>query len=495
MHTPVCLKGGIPSRRNPRYNRDSLVSFEALEVDVKEAWALTSTWLQRIITEEHTTIRPRHQQGAARPGQKAATIVGREQSREGVSMSRGKFVQSLAVRFLTHFILRIRGFLLIPIIAKLLGVTEYGIWTQLNISTLLLVPVLTLKLDLAAAHYLSATQEKDHLSRVIFSMLALTVITCLLFCVLGFIFQERLAVFILGNASGSTYLMPFLLLVPVVALRQFTMNYYWVFSRIARYSVLEVLENIGLVVTVVLTIVLFAAALTLVLWSLVAFEAIIAAYLLLSISGELGITLPRLSILKPYLKYSMPLIPSGILMWTIYFSDRYVITHFLGLDSVAIYSIAYALGSITAFALAPVSFVLLPHISHLWNQGKTSQVRAYLERSMLCFLVIAIPSAVGIVSLTAQLFSVFAGETLIIPSLLVPLVSTGAVLHGIYQILMYVLHLSEKTTLIFLWVLLAAGTNLILNIVFAPRFWYGCCDCDYTCFISNTRCGDDYAFT
>lgn len=388
-------------------------------------------------------------------------------------MSKGRFIQNIAFRFLTHFILRIRGLLLIPIIARLLGVYEYGIWTQLNITILLLIPILTLKLDVSAARYLTSNSTHRHLSQVILSILTLTAIVCLAFTVIGFIFREQLAIFILGSSSHVVHLTPFLLLVPVVTLRQLAMSYYWIFSRIVRYSILELLESLGLVVTVATVAILFATNLTTILWVLIAFEAIIGGYLFLSIMRELDLRTPRLSLLTPYLKYSIPLIPSGILMWVIYFGDRYVITHFLGLESVATYAVAYALGSITAFALAPVAFVLFPHISDLWNKGETDHVRAYLQRSVQYFLMMAIPAAVGIVSLTPRLLHLLAGTAIVAPTFLVPLISAGAVLHGIYQLFMYVLHLSERTRLIFFWVLLAAAANLILNVVFVPIFGMG----------------------
>jgi O-antigen/teichoic acid export membrane protein len=84
--------------------------------------------------------------------------------------------------------------------------------------------------------------------------------------------------------------------------------------------------------------------------------------------------------------------------------------------------------------------------------------------------MIAIPAAVGIVSLAPQLLHLLAGTAITAPPLLVPLVSAGAVLHGIYQLFVYVLHLSERTRVIFFWVLLAAAANLALNVIFVPAF-------------------------
>ena len=46
-----------------------------------------------------------------------------------IDLSPTKFTSDVALFFITELILKVRGFIFLPIIAKTLGSTEYGIWT------------------------------------------------------------------------------------------------------------------------------------------------------------------------------------------------------------------------------------------------------------------------------------------------------------------------------------------------------------------------------
>ena len=100
-------------------------------------------------------------------------------------------------------------------------------------------------------------------------------------------------------------------------------------------------------------------------------------------------------------------------------SDRYLITGFLGLSQTGIYSASInGIGELhDNFFHFPISFVIFPIVTRLWEKGDISGVKRYLEYSTKIFLFLGIPGSAGVyvlskpllVILTTSAFSVGGG--------------------------------------------------------------------------------------
>jgi len=150
---------------------------------------------------------------------------------------------------------------------------------------------------------------------------------------------------------------------------------------------------------------------------------------------------------------------------------RYVIGIFLGVTSVGIYSAGYSVGSIISFFIAPLTFVLLPTLSRLYDEDRIAEVKAHLTYSLKYFLMLAIPSTFGL-SLLAKplLHSLTTLEFVPTGSLVAPVVAVSYLLFGVYAVFSQVFILVKKTKIIGILWGGAALLNLTLNIIFVPRF-------------------------
>ena len=70
---------------------------------------------------------------------------------------------------------------------------------------------------------------------------------------------------------------------------------------------------------------------------------------------------------KKVLKFSLPLVPFIIFMMVHNFIDRFFITHFLGLSSLATYNAGFALGVVVTFIYSTIGFLLYPELSKCWS--------------------------------------------------------------------------------------------------------------------------------
>ncbi len=195
----------------------------------------------------------------------------------------------------------------------------------------------------------------------------------------------------------------------------------------------------------------------------------IELFLFILVLKDVGITLPDLNYIKPFLLFSLPLIPNVSLQWVINFSDRYLIAHFLDLENVGIYSGSYTIGHVITFFVSPLAFVLYPTISKLWEEKNIKELKFWVIKTLKIFLFLAIPSIFGIYYFSPLIIHKLATTKFLEHQYLIVLIAGGYLFVGIYQIYLYLIHLKEKTIWILYLFLFIAFLNILLNIILIPK--------------------------
>jgi O-antigen/teichoic acid export membrane protein len=203
--------------------------------------------------------------------------------------------------------------------------------------------------------------------------------------------------------------------------------------------------------------------------SVVGVGLIYSVIVLAMIVQELGFPPPSSSGLGRYLAFSIPQMPSGILLWSIGAGSRYFLTHLMSLSDAGVFSASYTLGNLIALFFNPIAFVLSPALAKAWEQKQQSRVRTYLERSSKLFLGLAIPAVAGLYILSEPLLRVLTTSEYAVGSDIVLLVSVGTLFLGIQEINLYVIYLVQKTRWMPLMYGAAAAASVGLNVALIPR--------------------------
>ena len=249
----------------------------------------------------------------------------------------------------------------------------------------------------------------------------------------------------------------------------FSLSYLLARGKIKRASIIQ----LGLAITkmvVVLVLALAGYSLGWVIVCLIAGEIIVVVAVFGMIVREIGLPKPAFEGLKGYLAFSVPLIPSVILLWVIDASDRYFITHLLNLSQTAIYSASYTIGALISLFYFPIHGVLFPTVSRLWEQKEPSRVRSYLEHTTKLFLTLAIPGAAGLYILSQTLLDILTTSDYVVGGGLILLVALGTVLLGVYQINFFIILLVKQTKWLPPMIAIAAITNAGINLALIPKF-------------------------
>jgi O-antigen/teichoic acid export membrane protein len=262
------------------------------------------------------------------------------------------------------------------------------------------------------------------------------------------------------------------------------LTFYWTFLE-AAFSILAsyirargwltgfAILRVGLAVGKLVIIIYMAYSgytLETVILVLVALESLFIVIILAIIIKDIGIPQPNFKGLSVFLAFSLPQVPAGVLMWIISASDRFFITHFLNLSETGIYSSSRLLGggAIELF-FSPIGYVLLPTLSRLWEEGRHSAVKTYLQYSTKLFLTLAIPVSTGLFFISQPLLRIFTTSEFMSSAGLVVLVAAGSIFLGIFNINEAIVLLIKKTKWFPPIILAASATSAGMNILLIPR--------------------------
>ena len=377
------------------------------------------------------------------------------------------FAQRVGLIGITNLLVNLRGLILIPILTKTLGAEGYGIWAQVIVTISLITPIVMLGLPSAMIRFLAAERDRREIQEGFYSSTVSVFLVSLLASSILFIFSEPIAASLFDGATEVVKLIA--VIIPFWNLDTTLFSLFTAFNQMKRYSIFRIAETfgeVGLVAYMVLSgFGIFGAVI-----SLLIIRIVTIFVMSMLVIREIGVKIPDFSKIKPYLHYGLPLVPSTIFTWIAASSDRYVIVYFLGIAPVGIYSAAYNIGHAVIYMfLAPISFVLVPTLSRLYDDKKIEEVKTHLRYSLKYFLMFAIPVAFGVSVLAKQILTILAtSEFVYTGSLVIPFVALSTVLSGIYSIIGTILILVKKTKIFgFIWCM-AALTNLSLNVVLVP---------------------------
>ena len=357
------------------------------------------------------------------------------------------------------------GLVTVPLLAKSFHTELYGVWAQITVTTGLITPLLTLGLDVAYIRFLSGEENREKirhaLGTVIWPVLA---IGCLIL-ILSLFFRKSLSVVIFASPEYTAFVPVTFLWIFVYTMFGLSLCYYKALRRIKRVAVTQM--GCAMLQMVILAI-LAVSGFTLT-WIILSNIVIQGLFVVLSfglIFLETGMPTLNFHRLKGYVLFSIPTLPSHLVLWIMDSGTRYFIAHILGISQTGIYSVSWSLVNLCAFFITPIAVNVFYTISGLWEKGEVQKVKSYLEYSNKIFLTLAIPTVVGITILSQPLLKILTTSEFLTSEGLVLLLGIGIIFSGVYQISVYVIFLIKQTKwlpfVIAIASIISMGSNLVL---------------------------------
>jgi len=380
----------------------------------------------------------------------------------------GLLLRRTLLGFLLQLLLKARGFLVVPIYARLLGPAGLGVVTLAGAVCGLLGPLLILGLNLGLSLKLVQIRDREVLARGYRTTIAFSALLAILGSTL-----VALGVYRVGGAplgALQPYAAPFALLLAATALRDLALVVPQLRQQAGLFNALSLaMDYGGALLGVFLVWRGFGPAG--VLW---AAGAMTGVGILAAIAGtlrEFGCRggLDR-GFLASALAIGLPALPIGVSQWVLQALDNLFLAHYHGQATVGTYGVAYSLASIVLLVLGGLNFVLFPTAAALWAQGP-ERLRQFIERSLRLTLV-----ALGLFVAGACLLSdwgvrVLAGSRYGEAATVLPLIVASWAAFTLIQILQKVaLVVDQNTAALSRCYLATAALNVMLNFLMIPRW-------------------------
>jgi O-antigen/teichoic acid export membrane protein len=371
------------------------------------------------------------------------------------------------MRLVAQMVMWGRALILLPILTKGLGALSYGIWTQVMVSAMFLLPLATLELETACVRYLGSQNAAERVRSLWSSLTVVWAISSAIGLML-LLWDSPLSVALFADAAYAWVVRLLALLLWARVTQAMVLAFHRSLFRFGRYTAIELAQALAELAVLWWVVGMKGGELSAALWVVVGVEGCVAMLLVLGAVLENGWRKPVWVALRRWFSYSIPLIPSTFLVSVVAWGDRYVIAHLLDVRQVGIYSVSYSVASVTAFLLGPLGFVVFPAASRLWGEDKVGDVGSLFGQALRGMLLVSIPAAFGLVTLSPLLIRMLATEEYVVGrSLMGLLVASYAVL-GVYQLWVYVIHLGERTRHLVVLFLTVAVANIVLNLILVP---------------------------
>ncbi len=216
------------------------------------------------------------------------------------------------------------SFLLIPLYSNILSTEEYGIFDLYSSGVSLMLPLVTLQIELAAYKYIITNRNDINRIKVLFS-------TAVMFIAIG------LTIVFIGSRILNRVL--FVENIQLLFWYLFTSVIFILENNIVRafgdninYTISSVIVSVCTIILNIVTLCEFDMGVTGLLISVIAANFFGALYLLLKnrLYSFFSFSLISVKELKCMLKYSLPLIPNELSWWVIKGSDRMIVAYILG---------------------------------------------------------------------------------------------------------------------------------------------------------------------
>jgi len=227
------------------------------------------------------------------------------------------------------------SFILLPLYTSILTTSEYGTYDYIVAISAFLLPIITLSIHEAMFRFIIDAKKEDKLKEIISNAFIIVLLgiasVSFIILVLKFLFP---------NIQNLFYIF---LYVTTNALYVFSNNILRGQGKIKEYTIISSSKNILQLILNALSVAVFRFGMKGLLFSSIIAEIIpfLVILFVFKIYKQIAFRMVSRNVLRPMLKYSIPLIPNSLGAQIINISDRLVISSVLGTSANGIYSVSY----------------------------------------------------------------------------------------------------------------------------------------------------------
>jgi O-antigen/teichoic acid export membrane protein len=177
----------------------------------------------------------------------------------------------------------------------------------------------------------------------------------------------------------------------------------------------------------------------------------------------------NVSKLKDSLSFGIPLVPHELASWISSTIDRFFLSHYTTLSTVGLYSLGYQFAAILGFITVAINFAWVPYFfSTAKELGEQARPTFALLTSYYMMFILFI--ALCIIFFAENVIYIMTTPVYYESTEVVPIIVLSFIFGGMYYMVVNQLFFLKRTAYVMYSTIIAAISNICLNIILIPRF-------------------------
>jgi len=381
-----------------------------------------------------------------------------------------KVAKQLVLKYFFQIVIFILTPLFIALLTRNFSLKDYGAYSLIAVT----ISIISSFLDLGLSQFIiSKLSAYNKLKKNIyfFSILIFEIFFLLSF--FFFIYVFNLKIFIQNFISiNSNIFLYFSLIIIITSIHRLISSYFMAKQEIEKNIFFSFLVNHLRVIFIFIFFSLFnVLTLKIVLFIWLISSTIVLLGELIFIFSDIKLFLKHsfnTTYVKSALIFSLPLIFFALSSWFISFGDKYLLSYFIGLESVALYTVPYNLVNLLFTTSVIVSGIMFPYLSEAWHKKKNYNF--FFNLSLKYGLLLLIPASIGFLFLDKQIILLISGLKYLDSIQIIPYLIFFPLLNLISYLFYQNLLFRNKTKQVSLIYLIGAILNFVLNLFLIPLF-------------------------
>ncbi len=374
-----------------------------------------------------------------------------------------RIIKSMGIYTFSNVINAAIPFLLLPLLTKYLSTSDYGVLSNFNALTNIMIPLVGI--NLMSSVQVQYLKEEVNFQDYVTSGFRFNIVLALVFSIIVGLFASQLSS-LTGVPESLLYTLSVYAIFNTVI--EVLLAIWRMEDKATLYGVFRIsrtVVEIGLVIFYVIGCEMnFEGSIYAMLISYGV--ATVGAIIILSRKGLLfGVF--RFDYLKHALSYGVPLIPHTLSATAIMYADKLILTHYHGLSSNGVYSVGFLVGQVIGLLQNSFNQAWVPWVFQKLKAGKESDKLRMVKITYFYFAGILF--TVFVLWLMLPFIYAFLGKAFQGGMELVLWIALGFAFNGMYKMVGVYMFYLERTGIIALTSIGVAALNIILSLILIPQ--------------------------
>jgi O-antigen/teichoic acid export membrane protein len=386
-------------------------------------------------------------------------------------------IQSVKIVFIFQILLVGIGFVRGVLFARILGPSQYGIFTLAFMLVSLVSPFIILGITGSLSRYIPKYEQKGMLTDFLKRVQWFPLISSFFFSVICIIYAAQISQLIFNTAEYSTLVVIVSITIVPTIIYQLIWSTLWGLRNFLVRSLLELSYGVllfGLGLFFILKQPLAESVIIGNVWAylivVILFGLLIRKYVFQREDQKNKLDKTNLGLYKEVINFGFWLILANLAFTALHYIDRWMLNRYVGAAEVGIYAVAMGLTAFLFLGVQLVGNVLSVNLNYLWEQGEREQCMSVLNTVVKTMLFLFLVGSFFILLLKDFIIGTLYGIEYLPGANIIYILLFMQVFMVIYWIIGTYPSLIEKTSIVFLAGAIGLISNVGLNYLLIPLY-------------------------